>query len=123
MHATSVSVLLTMRTSLRPTSPVSVASSRNTSSRHGVPTTVVRMSRILTVPPFRVVYYARDEAVSRLLCRRRSGAAVGPGSSDAGGRHARDSRLRRVPDYGTDRRDGPDRRHACADQFPPGGTW
>ena len=46
MHATSVSVLLTIRTSLTPVSPASVVSSRNTSSRHGVPTTVMRVSVI-----------------------------------------------------------------------------
>src|SRR5262249_40168336 len=44
MQATSVSVLLTIRTSLRPTMPDSVTSSRNVSSRHGVPTTVIRAS-------------------------------------------------------------------------------
>ena len=46
MHATSVSVLLTMRTSLTPVRPSSVVSSRNTSSRQGVPTTVTRRSTI-----------------------------------------------------------------------------
>src|SRR5262245_34086133 len=48
MHATSVSVLLTIRTSPTPVNPVSVVNSRNTSSRHGAPTTVIRASRIFT---------------------------------------------------------------------------
>src|ERR1700682_4298048 len=47
MAATSVLVLLTIRTSPTPTRPESVVSSTNTSSRHGVPTTVVRRSTIL----------------------------------------------------------------------------
>ena len=46
MQATSVSVLLTIRTSLTPTRPVSVMSSTKVSSRQGVPTTVVRRSTI-----------------------------------------------------------------------------
>ena len=45
--ATSVSVRLTIRTSPRPTRPSSVTSSTNTSSRHGVPTTVVRTSEMV----------------------------------------------------------------------------
>src|SRR3989442_15681527 len=49
MHATSVSVLLTIRTSPTPVRPSSVESSRNVSSRHGVPTTVVRASTIFIV--------------------------------------------------------------------------
>src|SRR6185295_1859517 len=52
MQASSVSVLLTIRTSLSPTRPLSVAASKNTSSRHGAPTTVVRISRIFTAPRF-----------------------------------------------------------------------
>src|SRR5438093_3274933 len=50
MHATSVSVLLTIRTSLTPVSPSSVDSSRKVSSRHGVPTTVVHAPTIFNDP-------------------------------------------------------------------------
>src|SRR5437899_3833445 len=48
MQASCVSVLFTIRTSLTPTRPSSVVSSRNSSSRQGVPTIVVRASRIFT---------------------------------------------------------------------------
>src|SRR6478672_3986311 len=95
MHATSVSVLFTIRTSLTPVKPSSVNASKNTSSRHGVPTIVVRMSRILTGPPFGVVYYARDGAVSRLLycCSLRArGGNAEPANAAA-------ARFRRIPDH------------------------
>src|SRR3954452_12676882 len=83
MQATSVWVLFTIRTSLTPVNPLSVSASKNTSSRHGVPTIVVRMSRILTRPPFGVVYYARDDAGS-LLYRY----SLRAGGGNAGRRHA-----------------------------------
>ncbi len=63
-HATSVSVRLTMRTSLTPTRPVSVSSSRNTSSRHGVPTTVGRAAVIFT-PSLRSATPWRQETGAR----------------------------------------------------------
>ncbi len=45
-HAISVSVRLTILTSLIPTRPESLSSSRNTSSRQGVPTTIDRAETI-----------------------------------------------------------------------------
>src|SRR5439155_6672429 len=48
MHATSVDVLLTIRTSPTPTRPWSVSSSTKVSSRHGAPTTIVRAPTIFS---------------------------------------------------------------------------
>src|SRR5215813_6502168 len=52
MHATSVSVLLTIRTSDTPVNPVSDVNSTKTSSRHGAPTTVTRSSTIVTATAY-----------------------------------------------------------------------
>src|SRR3954451_14981416 len=119
MQATSVSVLFTIRTSLTPVNPLSVSASKNTSSRHGVPTIVVRMSRILTRPPFGVVYYARDDAGSRLLYRY----SLRAGGGNAARRHAAAARSRRIPHHRQGRRDGPDRRDAGAHQLAARGAW
>src|SRR3954468_7902759 len=113
MQATSVSVLFTIRTSLTPVNPLSVSASKNTSSRHGVPTIVVRMSRILTKPPFGLVHYALDDAGSHLVSRSRRRA----GGANAPRRHAAAARPGRIPDHRQGRRDGPDRWDARAHQL------
>src|SRR3954471_20851606 len=48
MQATRVSVLFTILTSDTPVRPASAVSSRNVSSRHGGPSTVMRRSTIFT---------------------------------------------------------------------------